>query len=80
MPIVAAIPRFIDRLEIDPRFYVQSSQVRGEKRAYWIEDRHQGTFSYRHCVQDFGTRKRAAEKECARLNAECAVSSKPEDR
>ena len=53
-----------------PRYYVQSSQVRGERRAYWIEDRWDGGYGFRDrtCVVDFGTRKLAAERRCAQMN------------
>jgi hypothetical protein len=55
---------------VDPRYYVQSSQVRGERRAYWIEERDEkhGIRYGRRCIEDFGTNKRKAEKRCAELN------------
>lgn len=55
----------------DPRYYVQSGHVRGERRSYWIEDRLDRKLGrYKECVEDFGTHKRAAEKRCDELNIE----------
>ena len=55
------------------RYYVQSSQVRGEPRLYWIEARRKGgSFRFgRHTpvIEDFGTNRRKAEKRCEELNA-----------
>lgn len=62
----------------EAHFYVQSGQVRGERRSYWIEERI--NFRRRRCVEDFGTNKRRAEKRCEELNAGRALlaSSKGE--
>lgn len=53
------------------RFYVQSEQVRGERRSYWIEKQRidGSSATYQGFVEDFGTNKRGAEKRCAELNA-----------
>lgn len=53
-------------------YRVQSEQVRGERRAYWIEKRSTGGAFILPAtvVQDFGPNKRAAEKRCDELNAE----------
>lgn len=53
-------------------YYVQSEQVRGERRSYWIERRNLKSPSqarYTECIQDFGTNKSRAEKRCNELNA-----------
>lgn len=57
-------------------YRVQSEQVRGERRSYWIEKRSSGGAFYRRptIVQDFGTNKRAAEKRCDELNALVATN------
>lgn len=52
----------------DRKYYVQSAQVRGERRSYWIESRGRYFGRNPECVQDFGTNKRAAEKRCDELN------------
>lgn len=54
-------------------YVVQSSQVRGERRSYWIEKRdpkRPRTGRHEECIADFGTNKRRAEKRCTELNAE----------
>lgn len=53
------------------RYFVQSEQVRGEPRIYWICDRQ------RRCEQvGLHTRsERTAENRCERLNAEASVPS-----
>lgn len=58
-------------------YVVQSCQVRGERRAYWIEERYPNRPALqRHprCVEDFGTNKRRAERRCAELNAALSLS------
>lgn len=48
-------------------YYVQSAQVRGERRSYWVAQRN--LFHDETCLRDFGTNKHAAQKYCDGLNA-----------
>ncbi len=52
-------------------YVVQSAQVRGEPRLYWIEKREPNKPRMGRCVnciEDFGTNRRKAERRCAELN------------
>lgn len=50
------------------RFYVQSEQVRGEPRYYWVVDRTKTTRYNSGAVTDMTTSKRVAFYQCASLN------------
>jgi len=58
------------------RYYVQSEQVVGKARLYWVEDRQGGKQKIR---SDMTTRKTTAERICSRLNLahECPVPQGP---
>jgi hypothetical protein len=58
------------------RYVVQSEQVRGERRSYWIEKHSVAGMQWRApIVEDFGTNKRKAERRCDELNAALSLSS-----
>lgn len=46
------------------RYYVQSSQVRGEPRFYWVVD----SKAENQNLPDWTTDKRKAERQCAKFN------------
>ena len=46
------------------KYYVQSSQVRGEPRFYWIIDR-----TTRKCVTEWSQNGKQVELRCKKLNA-----------
>ena len=55
---------------ITERYVVQSEQVRGERRSYWIEKHSITGLPWRApIIEDFGTNKRKAERRCDELNA-----------
>lgn len=71
----------IDRLRAVPqpvavpeRYVVQSEQVRGESRSYWIEPRPVSLHGKPAVIEDFGTNRRKAEKRCAELNAALSLT------
>lgn len=53
-----------------PRYFVQSTRVRGEPRVYWIIDRKNSRFWHQAIVASFGRQKRTAEKRCDELNGD----------
>jgi len=50
----------------DPRYFVQSEQVRGEPRFYWVADRLAPNDSDQ--VSRSTTSKRTAERQCEQMN------------
>lgn len=59
---------------VPERYVVQSEQVRGESRSYWIEPRPVSLHGKPAVIEDFGTNRRKAEKRCAELNAALSLS------
>jgi len=54
----------------DPRYYVQSEQVRGEKRTFWVVDRAGKFGRHEKSVSDCTTSERQAQRWCDEFNAQ----------
>jgi hypothetical protein len=63
----------------EPRYMVQSEQVRDEPRVFWVVDRHKAAWRNTG-VTGATTNKRQAERECDRLNGSILAQSSPDKK